>query len=189
MRNQAEVAREVLERVNRAPYTITNPHPESQLASLNPKWFVACLDGAYYGATAHAKSAWADINGEVWVDSANFDVIDWIEEAYGEKGAIKAMALDYMGVSLDQVESKLSEFPWVTDRIRTYRSVLDENVRPLTGVKLEMACSGGKGACWLLFRGQVGWDPSKRFKTSLRKTVEALRLAYKMTEQEPAYRR
>ena len=140
--------------------------------------------------TVHAKSAWSDDHGKVWVASAHFgNTTDWVEDAYGEKEAAKAIDVDYSGLSMDEVQEKLKGFPWVTNRIKSYRQVLKENVLPLTSIELEMICDGEPGVGWFLFRGEVPWHPSKRFKTSFKETIEALRMAYKMTELEPAYRR
>jgi len=188
MKSEAEVAKEILEGFSGAPYTITSPHPESHLASVKPRWFVACLDGSFYNATAYAKSVWSDEKRRIWVDSAHFDAIQWVEEAYGEKGAIKAMGVDYTNLTLDQVQGRLQEFPWVSDRIETYRRVLSD-ASDRTGVSLTMICEGEAGALWLLFRGQVWIDESGSVEVGLRKTIEALKEAYDLTEREPAYRR
>ena len=188
MTSEPEVVRETLEGFNGAPYTITSPHPESHMASVNPRWFVSCLDGAYYNATAHAKSAWSDNEGKVWVDSAHFDAIDWVEETYGEKAAIKAMDIDYTNLSMEEVQERLKVFPSVYDRIETYKRVLnDASYR--TGISLVMVAEGKPAAVWLLFRGQVRTDGPRELAMGLRKTIEVLKEVYDLTEREPAYRR
>lgn len=167
---------------------MTSLDPSGYLAPREPKWFVSCLDGAFYNSTVHAKSAWADKEGRVWVDSARFDVIGWVEEAYGEKGATRAMEIDYTNLSLDEVQTRMKTFPWVYDRIETYRRVLSD-ASDRTGISLTMVCEGKPGAIWLLFRGRAHVDFGGGVELELRKTIEALKEAYDLTEREPAYRR
>jgi len=175
MESDVETAKRVLGRLNKAPYVETSPREFDALN--NPSWYVTCLDGYYYGRTAHADTVWADAQGAIWLDSTHLEsTTNWVEWAYGEKGAIESMKGDYRNLSIAEVQSKLRPFKKVYDFIETCRRIVVETSER-SGVKLELLSSGEKTIAWFFLRAQVR-SKGESLETRLKETNEALSEAY-----------
>jgi hypothetical protein len=174
------VARKVLCELTGAPYKVTSPRPESYVRQNKPKWYVTCLDGAHYEETVHAETVWSDGEGRTWIDSGLLgSTTNWVEDEYGEKGAVKAMDFDYRNLSVEEVQARLKEFPKVFERIETCKQAL-RDVSQKSGVQMEMICEGKQSVAWFLFRARVDSGGSGRMKLEdgLRSATKALKEAY-----------
>ena len=163
-----------------SPYLQTMPRQDDLWK--NPEWYVTCLDGAFYGKTAHAETVWSDGQGRIWVESTRLgSATDWVERAYGEEGAVRAMDLDYQNLSIDEVQERLRAFPVVTDFIENCKKAL-ARASSRTGLELEMVSDGRKGEARFLFRAKVG--SGRDLNRRLRKAVLALKWAYDRSASE-----
>ncbi len=178
MKSEPEIAQTVLGRLTGAPYVITDPRPPSYARLDNPKWYVTCLDGLFFEQTAHAETVWSDSEGTMWIDSSHLgSTTDWVEDAYGEKGAVKAMDINYRDLTVYEVQNRLEDFPKVVERMEAYKRVLG-NVSRKSGVQLEMLCQGEESVAWFFFRAKVNIEESTKLEGGLQKTVQALKKAY-----------
>ncbi len=177
METEAEIAREVLSELNKAPYTITPPRLERHISG-KPKWFVSCLDAAFHAKTRHAKSVWADTHGEVWIDSADLgNTTDWVEDFYGEKGAVRSMEIDYRNLSMADIQSRLESFTKVLDLIGAWVGI-SKQVQQNSGVEVELLSDGGNGVAWFFLRARVNRNSEKSLGNSIGRTSKALKKAY-----------
>jgi hypothetical protein len=179
---EAQIAKTVLSGITGAPYLATRPRPDD--LSKKPKWYVSCLDAAYYNETAHADTVWSDERGTIWVESTRLgSTTDWVERAYGEVGAAKASVIDYRNLSTEEIQAKLQTFPKVSEFIESCKKVLVE-VSSESGIELEMVSDGKEGIAWFLFRAKVGPYEKRSLGQRLREIVAALKEAYDRAASE-----
>jgi hypothetical protein len=180
MVDEAEIARALLSELTGAPYVVTLPRKADKLK--RPKWYVTCLDGAYYDQTAHAETIWSDNEGKVWIESSHIgSTTSWAEEAYGEQGARQAMDGDYRNLTLMQVRNQMKGLPKVYDRIENYKRTV-EDISRKSGVRMEMLCDGRADVGWFLFRAQISPKEPDKLEDMLSKAAIAMREVYDLTE-------
>lgn len=179
MSAEIEIVRKVLSELNNAPYGPTRPR--SGHLGTEPKWYVTFLDGTDYGKSAHAATVWADGGGSLWIESAHLgNTTGWVEEAYGERGAVQAMDNDYRKLTLAQIQSRMKSFPKVNERIQAYRRAA-EVVSKKSSVRIEMVSDGRADMAWFLFRAQIHPREVGEVEGELRKAVAAMREVYHLT--------
>ena len=180
MESEPEVVKIVLGELTHAPYVVTLPRQYD--LGKDPKWYVTCLDGFYYGKTAHADTIWADQTGRIWIESVHLgSPTSWAEEEYGEKGAVQVMDIDYRHLSLPQVQARLKGFPKLYERIEAYRRAAGEVSRK-SGIPIEMVFDARADMGWFLFRAGVGPKGQNELEGEIRRAVTAMKDLYNLTQ-------
>jgi hypothetical protein len=183
MKTQAEVVRDLLSEITKAPYVVGVPRPYD--ASKKPAWYVTCLDGYYYEKTVHADTVWADQNG-IWIESGHLgSPTSWAEETYGEKeaGQLMDMNINYHGLTVTQIMSLLKDFPKLYERIDRCVGIA-KMVSQESGIPIELVFDAKEDAGWFIFRARVSFGEGRTFEEDIRKAVNSMKEVHDRAEME-----
>jgi hypothetical protein len=127
--NDSEVIREKLSDLMKAPFETLEPksnHPILRFAK--PVWFVTCPDGAYHTETVHAQTAWADDQGNLWLESSILAFVsEWVELDHGEEALGPFRKLEPHDLMNPQFREKLAiQFPATMRRVEKFESIVSE---------------------------------------------------------------
>lgn len=144
MTDVAEI-RDMLASITGAPFRIAEPGPSRLLLKKNSVWFVANLDLAYVGKSAHLDRAWGDRAGAIWLETAEVaDMIELVEREYGEKGAAKMPDVKPGVAPTGGIPEEVMAYPRIVKLLYTYDGIL-ARLSEEHGVELKTLYDGGVG--------------------------------------------
>jgi len=189
VRNENEAVRDLLSKLTEAPFRVTEPVLGDSLHGKKLKWFVACEEATYVPQTAHADTAWADVDDKkIWLESSIFGFAsDFIEEDYGEEASIRFMRMKSHDFSDSLFRQEFwKEFPLVMKKFEDYELVASQ-ISSRRDVQLQLKYHedfGGEEVTLTLVAVidiTEGMDLQSRLK-AIEKNVQALKEAYQEIE-------
>ena len=180
--NESEIVRTILSKLTQAPYVVTPPREDD--IPKRPRWYVTCLDGAYYEETIHAETIWADSVGTIWIESSHLgSPTSWAEEEYGGRGAKLVMDLniDYRHLTLSQIRARLKVLPKLFQRIEGYMRIARE-VSQKSGISIELAFDAKADIGWFLYRARIAPKGASELEGGIRDAVAVMKQVYDLTE-------
>jgi hypothetical protein len=135
-----------------------------------PVWMIRCLDITRANKIPYVNALWRE-NSLIRIESLTLgNTSKWIEEDYGEEGAISFLDKDLSDFRNPKVRDEMLEpFPIVKRRIDLQEDVI-RRIAEKDHVKLEVRYSGGKGLSTFYLSAIV--DASKRDVESELKAIE-----------------
>ncbi len=123
---EAYSLRDIMSEVTGVGYDISEALPDFPPPADHASWYLLGREFREPNGVAHANVVWEDRAGNVFIESMYIgNTTEWIGPAYGEKGAIAAMKIDYS--DFNRARKTLAEkFPAVEKRLRDYESILTD---------------------------------------------------------------
>lgn len=181
---EPEIVRGMLSDITGVKFEITNTPDDFQNQSLNPIWFVKCVDPIQARSAPYVNEAWKQRDGSIWFETFPLgDTIDWIEVAYGEDAAARSLDLNYSDFGTKEFQSDFGgEYPLVYQRIQTYVEVANRISRARK-IYLELRNNGSKGIVVFTFVTRIEDVNPNTLDKVVAAAVEALREAYTLAMQ------
>ena len=177
--NEAEDVRTAISQLTRAEFEIGDPggYPV-ELGTVS--WFLWCPEITQMREIPYINVIWANKEGIIYLDSMPLgNTTNWVESAYGEEAAARAMDLDFGDFA--EVRSEFEhDFPLVGKRINEYERIVS-NVSDQRAVAIGIFFHGRKGRATLRLRGKLTEQAGRT--NSVERTVKALEEAWKLIEE------
>ncbi len=127
MNEEAEMIREAISRFTKTEYEFSEPLQGFPSPEKDVVWLIISPFQLAERVDSPAPFIWEDKSGILHVESVQLgNTIEWVEQTYGEKGAIKvsSMALDFSKPKSREEFKKL--FPTAYRRLSDYEKILAE---------------------------------------------------------------
>ena len=127
MNEEAEMIRQAISRFTEAEYEFSEPLRDFPSPKKDIVWLIVSPFQLSKRTHSPAPFIWEDKSGIIHVESAQLgNTIEWVEQSYGEKGAIKVskMALDFSKPEFRREFKKL--FSMTYRRLSSYEKILGE---------------------------------------------------------------